>query len=123
MMADHLEPETQRSRPWPVFIPLLILVVTYLAWTVFQTSQLVGERDALATLRSNHEQPFQESKKLRESLDKIARETQLLANRGNKGALLVVDELRKRGVTINPELPAQSPPAASPAPTPAAPGK
>jgi len=117
------EPQTRYSRYWPVFIPLLILVVTYLGWTVFQTSQLVRERDALATLHSNQEKQFQESKKLRESLDKIARETQLLANRGNKGALLVVDELRKRGITINPEVPAQSPPAGSTAPAPAAPSK
>jgi hypothetical protein len=95
-------------------------------------TQLMRERDALAAAQGNLEKPLQESKKLRERLDTLARETQLLANRGNKSALLVVDELRKRGITINPESKAVSaPPGSSPrvpgvAPTPEtppAPGK
>jgi hypothetical protein len=122
-MADHPEPETRPSQYWPVFIPLLILAVTYLGWTVFQTTQLMHERDALAKSYANQEKPFQDSKKLRDSLDKIARETQSLANRGNKSALLIVDQLRKRGITINPEPAPQSPPASSAAPAPSAPSK
>ena len=49
---------------------------------------------------------MENSKKLRDQLDGLARETQLLANKGNAGARLIVDELKKRGITINPEPPA-----------------
>lgn len=121
MATDHLESETRHLGRRSVFVPLLILMVAYLVWTVFQTSQLMRERDTLANLHLNQEKQMQESKKLRESLDKIARETQLLANRGNKSALLIVEELRKRGVTINPETPASS--AVGGSASPATPGK
>jgi hypothetical protein len=92
-----------RDQRWSVFVPLLILSATYLGWSVFHTTQLAKEREAIAAAHVSQEKPLQESKKLREKLEALARDTQLLANRGNKGAMLVVDELRKRGITINPE--------------------
>ncbi|MDB5926344.1 MAG: hypothetical protein JWN13_5280 [Betaproteobacteria bacterium] len=117
MSADRADFERSRAQRWSVFIPLLILSVTYLAWSIFQTTQLVRERDGLAAAQVSQEKPLEESKKLREKLDTLAKETQRLANRGNRGALAVVDELRKRGITINPETKvAPPPPAASSAP-------
>ena len=68
-------------------------------------TQLLRERDALDTARSNQERLMENSKKLRDQLDGIARETQLLANKGNAGAKLIVDELKKRGITISTEPP------------------
>jgi hypothetical protein len=65
-----------------------------------QTARL--EKDALATAHANQTRQFDDSGKLRGSLDAIARDTSLLAARGNPGARLVVDELARRGVTINP---------------------
>jgi hypothetical protein len=52
---------------------------------------------------------MENSKKLRDQLDGIARETQLLANKGNAGAKLIVDELKKRGITISTDPPAAAP--------------
>ncbi len=69
-------------------------------------TQLLRERDSLDAARSSQERPMENSKKLRDQLDGLARETQLLANKGNAGAKLVVDELKKRGITINPDPPA-----------------
>ena len=68
-------------------------------------TQLLRERDALDTARTNQERLMENSKKLRDQLDGIARETQLLANKGNAGAKLIVDELKKRGITISTEPP------------------
>ncbi|MGZ5091152.1 MAG: hypothetical protein ACXWCY_24280 [Burkholderiales bacterium] len=113
MSAERNDFERTRTQRWSPFIPLLILSVTYLAWSVFQTTQLVRERDALAAAHVGQEKLIQESQKLRERLDTLAKQTQLLANRGNKGAMVVVDELRKRGITINPETKPTPPPAAS----------
>lgn len=87
------------------FIPFLILALSVTGWAAFQTTQLLRERDALEAARSSQERPMENSKKLRDQLDGIARETQLLANKGNAGAMLIVDELKKRGITINPEPP------------------
>jgi hypothetical protein len=47
--------------------------------------------------------------KLRASLDALAVDTQRLAEAGNPSAKLLVDELRKRGITINPAAPTTSP--------------
>ena len=41
--------------------------------------------------------------KLRTSLDGLAADTQRLADRGNPTAALLVTELKKRGITINPQ--------------------
>jgi hypothetical protein len=105
MPADHFDSVPPRShRPLSVFVPLLLLAVTYLAWTVFQTTQMISERNALANLRANQEKPIQEAKKFRDRLDTLSRDTQLLANRGNKGASRIVEELRKRGITITTDV-------------------
>ena len=41
--------------------------------------------------------------KLRTSLDSLAADTQRLADRGNANAALLVTELKRRGITINPQ--------------------
>ena len=88
------------------FIPFVILALSVTGWAAFQMTQLLRERDSLETAHSSQERPMENSKKLRDQLDGLARETQLLANKGNAGARLIVEELKKRGITINPEPPA-----------------
>ena len=101
----------ERASP---FVPILILALSFAGWACFQTMQLVQEKENLATLHASQEKQMEDSKKLRESLDNLAKTTLVLANRGNPNARLVVDELRRRGVTINPDTPpAASAPAAA----------
>lgn len=88
------------------FLPVLILGLVLLAWFGFQASQLHGERDAMREVTTNQEKTVQDSKKLRDSLDAIARGTAQLADSGNANARLIVDELKKRGITISPNQPA-----------------
>ena len=91
------------------FLPLLLLVIAGVAWPAFQCYQLIGERQTLVTINSNQNRQFEDSGKLRASLDGIARDTAMLANRGNANAKLIVDELARRGVTINPSSAAGTP--------------
>lgn len=84
------------------FIPMLILALVLAAWFGFQAVQLRAERAAMTDLLSNQEKQVQDSKKLRDSLDTIARGTAQLAANGNPNAKLIVDELKKRGITISP---------------------
>ena len=93
------------ERMYSPFLPLLLLVIAGVAWPFFQCYQLINEKQALATVFSNQNRPFEDSTKLRNSLDAIARDTALLASKGNPSAKLIVDELARRGVTINPTAP------------------
>ena len=103
-MADHRSrSERAGADQRSVLVPLLILVVTYLATQVFQTTQLLWERTALADVKARQEKQVEGAKGIRTRLDKLAADTQLLANRGNESAKLVVDDLRARGITINPQ--------------------
>jgi preprotein translocase subunit SecF len=117
--AGTQQPPQQRPMPMPAaqvpvrderksaFVPLLVLMAALAVWTGFQTLQLSHEREALATLRANQEAQVQQAQKVRQTLDQLASETQKLADGGNANARIVVEELRKRGVTIN--RPAQAP--------------
>ena len=87
------------------FIPLLILFLATAAWSGFQFRQLQLEKATLTTLRTNQEELVQQAEKVRSTLDRLALETQKLADAGNPSARIVVDELRRRGVTINPPAP------------------
>ena len=93
----------EQDAPASPFLPILVLALTFTGWATFQTVMLWREADALSKLRANQEQQMQNAGKLRQELDSVARETAKLAEDGNAGAKLIVDELRKRGVTINPQ--------------------
>jgi len=83
-------------------IPLAVLCTALLVWFSFQTWRLATENTRLSAMLANQQALVQNSEKLRASLDTLASETAKLAAEGNPNARLLVDELRKRGVTINP---------------------
>jgi hypothetical protein len=102
------------------FVPLLLLMIGLLMWSGAQMLQLFSERSTLKTLLSNQAAPYAASQKLRTQLDAVASGTQRLADQGNPNARLVVEELRKRGITINPAGAPVSLPAPLSLPQPAA---
>ncbi len=97
----------RRSRSRPVagsspFVPMLIFLLGMVAWSGFQLHQLSVEFDALGAARGSQEPQLQQAQRVRKALESVANETRKLADAGNANAKTVVDELRKRGVTINP---------------------
>jgi hypothetical protein len=92
-----------------LIIPVCLVVIAFVLWTGFQTTQLLREHGTLTAIRAAQETPVQEAAKLRAQLDSIARGTQELANQGNPNAKTIVAELQKRGITIT--LPAPAAPA------------
>lgn len=62
--------------------------------------QLWRERETLSQAREKQQQLVDNSVKLRTQLDTLVAETQKLANAGNPNARLLVEERRKRGVSI-----------------------
>jgi hypothetical protein len=104
--AAGLSAPGAREPSYSPFVPLLLLVVAGVAWPAFQCFQLVMERQGLATVHANQNRQYEDAGKLRTSLDNLARETALLADKGNPGAKMIIGELARRGVTINPNAPA-----------------
>jgi hypothetical protein len=96
------------AAPHSAFVPLLIGLVALLVWLGFQTWLLADERAALQAAHQSQQQTVDNAGKLRASLDALAADTQRLADTGNANAALLVAELKKRGITINPN---PSPPA------------
>ena len=100
------EPGRPSSSPWPA---LTLVVIAVLAWFAFQTVQLVRERSSLHAARASQDATLAQAEKPRTQLDSIAKKTLELAQQGNANAALIVQELAKRGVTINPTSTTVSP--------------
>lgn len=85
---------------YSIFLPLVILAGAIVAWFAFQTFQLTTERGDLAAIKAGQATQVEAAAKIRAALDTLASSTQRLANSGNANAQVIVEELRKRGVTI-----------------------
>ncbi len=88
------------------FLPLAILGAMLLVWFGFQAIQLRAERDIIHNALKTQNKQIEESKKLRDSFFAIAHGAEVLADGGNANARLVVDGLKKRGITVTPNPPA-----------------
>ncbi|HEY3197877.1 MAG TPA: hypothetical protein VGJ57_07670 [Nitrospirales bacterium] len=115
MNPDDSGSRQERPNPWAAVTLITIAMVT---WSGFQTYQLVRERGVLQSVKVAQEPTIEQARKLRTQLEVISQKTLELAQQGNAGASLIVEELARRGVRINP-----SPPPATATPeAPAAPG-
>jgi hypothetical protein len=101
---------TGTPKPKSPFVPLLLLGIAVVVSMLYETVQLLGERVALAELKISQIQPLKDSQKLRAALGSFASRTQRLADAGDPSARLLVDELRKRGITIDPDAAPPPPP-------------
>ena len=84
-----------------VFVPMLLVALSVVCWSGFQTFQLVQEQRQLEAAKVALGPQEIASTKLRSALDQIATATARLAGEGNGNARLIVEQLRSRGVTIN----------------------
>ena len=84
-----------------VFAAIALTLVALLLWGATQTWLLVVERGALQQAEVGQQRQIEAAGKVRTQLDAIATGMQRLAESGNASARQVVDELRRRGVTIN----------------------
>ena len=102
MRSDGPEDEDNDPPPRSAFVPLLLLALAVVGWLAFQSTQLLREREQLAAVEAGLQPQEQNATKLRASLDAVATATAKLAAASNANARVIVDELRRRGVTINP---------------------
>jgi hypothetical protein len=100
MTDTHDKPAAPAGRS--PFVPLALLSLALTAWLAFQTWNLATERSILATAYTNQQPQIDQATKMRAALDTLAATTRRLAGEGSAAAQAVVDELGRRGVTINP---------------------
>jgi hypothetical protein len=98
------------------FVPALLLALAVLSWTGFQTWQFLAEQSNLQLAIGNQQPQVQQSQKVRAALESLATRTARIAQSGNANATIVVEELRKRGITIDPDSTPQPAAPAQPAP-------
>lgn len=101
-LQSPLAEPTRRTPAYGPFVPMLLATMALLAWLGFLAWGQHQDRLALQTAYANQQQTVDNATKLRGSLDALAADTQRLAETGNASARLLVEELKKRGVTINP---------------------
>jgi hypothetical protein len=101
VQATHA-PAQAAARQYSAFVPNLLLALALVGWLAFQAFQQAGEHQQLAALDTSSAAQEQAAQKVRTSLEAVATATAKLAVDGNANAQVVVDQLRKRGVTINP---------------------
>ena len=104
MSPDNVEDHEQaisETQPAPsANLALTLVVLSWCAWTVFQTVQFVSDRNHLTQLKANQETPIQEATKVRAQIEAITVDTVKLAAEGNVGAQRIVFELQKRGFKL-----------------------
>jgi hypothetical protein len=108
--ASGRVPATSSAGLRSAFLPLMLFAVALVAWLGFQCIQQISERQQLAAMQGTLDAQEAAAKKVRASLDAVATATAKLAAAGNANAGVVVEELRKRGVTINADSGAPKPP-------------
>jgi hypothetical protein len=81
-------------------LQLLLLSSAFVLLLSFQTYSLIRDRVALFSVRAGQEANVQQSLKLRQQLDSLAKGTARLADDGDANARAVVDAMRKQGVTL-----------------------
>lgn len=85
-----------------LFVPLLLVIVAALGWYGFQTFALLRDYRGLEQTRAAQAVPIEQAEKLRAATDTLAAKTQKLAEGGNASAQLLINNLKQRGITINP---------------------
>lgn len=99
-----------RAKEHHAFVPLLLGLLAVVGWIGFQAWVLEQDRRQLQETRDGLQPTLERAARMRQSLDLLAADTQRLAEAGHAPARALVDELARRGITIDA---AKAPPAAA----------
>lgn len=95
------EPAATAAPVRSAFVPLLLGLTALVAVLGHQGWQLDQERRQLQAAVDGTAPRIEAANQVRRSLDLLAADTQRLAEGGNAPARVLVEELRRRGITIN----------------------
>jgi hypothetical protein len=80
---------------------LTLISVAFFLMVGFQTFALIRDRITLTNVRVTQEPTIQQSLKVRQQLDALAKGVARLADAGNANAKNIIDDLRRQGITVN----------------------
>jgi hypothetical protein len=100
-------PSTTRIGLTSFIMPFVSFAVLLLAVAVSRDAAF--RHDALVHARASQDAQLATLHQVKIQLDNVGRETALLASQGNAHAAGVVQELRRRGVAIDPNAPRVQP--------------
>lgn len=86
-------------------LPVLIISTTLVLMTAFQLRQLTTERGLIKQSLAQQEQPLKQAEQVGQQFENLAVGTARLAGTGNETAQAIMVELRKIGITVNPNAP------------------
>jgi hypothetical protein len=87
--------------PGDWWLPIALIVVSFVVLLAFETSYAIHDRDALAEQNRLQEPAVQEAIKLRQKLETLAGKTAQLAADGDEGAKSIVDQMKRQGITLS----------------------
>ncbi len=87
--------------PQKLLFPILLLSLALCGTLVFQTVESINQRHSYIEAHQAQEKPLEEIQKIKTQVDNLAIGTLKLSEQGNASAQLVVEQLKKMGITIN----------------------
>ncbi|MBM4197604.1 MAG: hypothetical protein FJ197_11020 [Gammaproteobacteria bacterium] len=106
-MTDETPTGVARAMKEPakhsIFLPALLIALAVAGWSAFQTWQLIGERRFLSESMESQQPQIEQSEKVREALQKLSGGLNAIARSGNANATVVVEQLRRQGITFADE--------------------
>jgi len=104
MISDGLNPIDGKEPHF--FVAVFLIVLSLFLMTGFQSYVMLKERISTRDEFARQAPVIEQAKKMRAQLDSIAKRTAQLAEGGNIHARSIVEQLKKEGITINPNAPA-----------------
>ena len=89
--------------PTSAFLPILLATCAIAGLLLFQAWQLYKDRSVLTDLRATQRPAYIESQRLQDQLEGVAAGTAELGKEGNANAKMIIEALRSRGITIDPD--------------------
>jgi hypothetical protein len=83
-----------------VLFPIGLLSLVIFLATAFQTTQVFQARAVLHQAKASQEKPIEDARRLQAQLDALAVGTLKLAQKGDKNAQGIIDQLKKLGITV-----------------------
>ena len=81
-------------------LPVFLLSIAVVGFLLFQTYSIVADRIALDTAYEQQEKPLEEVTKVKEQVSALIRGIVDLSQKGNKSATIIIDDMKKAGVTF-----------------------
>jgi len=90
-------------------LPVFLLTVAVTGFLAFQTTLLVSDRSGLHQAYTQQDKPLEQIAKIKAQLNALAIGTLKLSQQGNKDAEIIITQMKKAGIDVSDQAPAEAP--------------